>query len=329
MRELRRQDRRRDRRRERHRPRDRRAPRPRRHADRGRRRRGVGARAAAVEELRAGGAEATGVVVDVTRFESVQALERRAVETYGPVHLLCNNAGVGAQEDVPLWELPLSDWRWTLDVNLWGVIHGCKAFLPGMLAHGEEGHVVNTSSGNGGLIVLPFTPIYSTSKAAVSALTEVLHHQLAATKIRASVLYPGPNVVATNIFSASRNRSTDYARGQDQIMPPITLEGLREMFGGRLEVTQPEEVAEHLVAGVTRRRVLHPPEERPHRRGRAGADGEACSRGRNPEAPSLSAPRRAGAQSADVADDKDRPGDAMTTVGAAGRAGLISRRPPS
>ena len=125
---------------------------------------------------------------------------------------------------MPLWELPLSDWRWTIDVNLWGVIHGCKAFIPGMLAHGEEGHVVNTSSGNGGLIVLPFTPIYSTSKAAVSALTEVLHHQLAATKLHASVLYPGPNVVATNIFSASRNRSADYARGQDQIMPPITLD---------------------------------------------------------------------------------------------------------
>jgi NAD(P)-dependent dehydrogenase (short-subunit alcohol dehydrogenase family) len=207
--------------------------------------------AAAVEELRAGGAEVTGVVVDVTRFESVQALERRAVETYGPVHVLCNNAGVGAQEDVPLWELPLSDWRWTLDVNLWGVIHGLKAFVPGMLAHGEEGHVVNTSSGNGGLIVLPFTPIYSTSKAAVSALTEVLHHQLAATKLRASVLYPGPNVVATNIFSAARNRTAAYARGQDQIMPPITLEGLREMFGGKLDVTQPEEVAEHLVAGIT------------------------------------------------------------------------------
>jgi len=136
-------------------------------------------------------------------------------------------------------------------VNLWGVIHGCKAFLPGMIAHGEDAHVVNTSSGNGGLIVLPFTPIYSTSKAAVSALTEVLHHQLTATKVRASVLYPGPNVVATNIFSAARNRGGGYVRGQDQIMPPITLEGLQEMFGGKLEITQPEEVAEHLIAGIT------------------------------------------------------------------------------
>ena len=205
---------------------------------------------AAVAELRTTGADVTGIPTDVARFESVQALAAHVAERYGPVHLLCNNAGVGAQEDVPLWELPLSDWRWTFDVNVWGVIHGCKAFLPGMVAHGEEGHVINTSSGNGGLIVLPFTPIYSTSKAAVSALTDVLHHQLVATTVRASVLYPGPNVVATNIFSAARNRSAEYARGQEQIMPPITLEGLREMFGGKLEITQPEDVAAHLVAGI-------------------------------------------------------------------------------
>ena len=241
---------------------------------------------AAVQELRAGGADVTGIQVDVTRFESVQELERRVVAAYGPVHLLCNNAGVGAQEDVPLWELPLSDWRWTFDVNVWGVIHGCKAFLPGMLAHGQECHVVNTSSGNGGLIVLPFTPIYSTSKAAVSALTEVLLHQLAPTKVRVSVLYPGPNVVATNIFSASRNRTTDYARGQDQIMPPITLDGLKEMFGGKLDVTQPEEVAEYFVAGVkTDAYYLLPPNDRTDAGVRARM--ESVLARRNPEPPSL------------------------------------------
>jgi NAD(P)-dependent dehydrogenase (short-subunit alcohol dehydrogenase family) len=208
--------------------------------------------AAAVAELRAAGVEAAGVVTDVASFESVQALERAAVAAYGRVHVLCNNAGVGAQEDVPLWELPLSDWRWTLDVNLWGVIHGVKAFLPAMLAHGEEGHVVNTSSGNGGLVLLPFTPIYSTSKSAVSTLTEVLHHQLVGmgAKIRAAVLYPGPNVVATNIFTAARNRPARHAREVPQATPPITLAGLREMFGGRLEVTDPAEVAEHLLAGI-------------------------------------------------------------------------------
>ena len=91
---------------------------------------------ATVDALRSGGAEAIGVFTDVGSFESVQELEQRAVEKFGAVHVLCNNAGVGVHEDVPVWELPLNDWRWTLAVNLWGVIHGIKAFVPGMLAHG-------------------------------------------------------------------------------------------------------------------------------------------------------------------------------------------------
>jgi NAD(P)-dependent dehydrogenase (short-subunit alcohol dehydrogenase family) len=218
-----------------------------------------------VAELRARGAQVSGVVTDVSRFESVQELEQRATGTYGPVHILCNNAGVGAQEDVPLWDLPLSDWRWTFSVNLWGVIHGIKVFVPGMLAHGEEGHVVNTSSGNGGLILLPFTPIYSTSKSAVSALTEVLHFQLTqmGAKIRASVLYPGPNVVATNIFTASRNRPAEHTREVPQATPPITLDVLKDMFGGKLDVTQPEEVAAYALEGIRRNAFfLLPPNER-------------------------------------------------------------------
>ena len=238
----------------------------------------------AVRELCANGAEVTGVATDVSRFESVQELERRVVETYGRVHVLCNNAGVGAQEDVSIWELPLSDWRWTFSVNVWGVIHGIKAFLPGMLAHGEEGHVINTSSGNGGLILLPFTPIYSTSKSEVSALTEVLHYQLVGmgAKIRASVLYPGPNVVATNIFTAARNRPADYAREVPQVMPPITLGLLREMFGGRLEITQPAEVAEYVVEGIRNDAFyILPPSERTDAGVRARTEG--ILQRRNPE----------------------------------------------
>jgi NAD(P)-dependent dehydrogenase (short-subunit alcohol dehydrogenase family) len=207
---------------------------------------------AAVAELEAGGAQVTGVQTDVTKYESVEALERRAVEAFGPVHVLCNNAGIGAQEDVPIWDLPLSDWRWTVNVNLWGVIHGVKAFVPSMLAHGEDGHVINTSSGNGGLTLLPTTPIYSTSKAAVSALTEILHYQLVGrgAKIRASVLYPGPNLVTSNIFDARRNRPADCEREVPQAMAPITLDMVREMLGGKLETTTPAEVAEHVLQGI-------------------------------------------------------------------------------
>jgi NAD(P)-dependent dehydrogenase (short-subunit alcohol dehydrogenase family) len=209
----------------------------------------------AVDDMRSAGADAHGVTVDVTKFESVEAAAATITDTQGPIHILCNNAGVGALEDVPLWELPLSDWRWTFAVNVWGVIHGIKAFLPGMLAHGERGHIVNTSSGNGGLILVPSTPIYSASKATVSTITETLHLQLTAQQanIKASVLYPGPNVVASNIFDAKRNRSAEFKREAPQIMDPITLDdmkGFYEAMGQEFAVTQPEEVAEHFLVGI-------------------------------------------------------------------------------
>jgi NAD(P)-dependent dehydrogenase (short-subunit alcohol dehydrogenase family) len=210
---------------------------------------------AAAELAAETGADVSGVVCDVTRFESVQALERAVAAQHGRVHVLCNNAGVGAQEDAPLWELPLSDWRWTFAVNVWGVIHGIHAFVPGMLAHGEEGHVVNTSSGNGGLVLVPGTPIYSASKAAVSAITETLHLQLVQRKARlhAHVLYPGPHIVTSNIFDARRNRPAEFAREVPQQAPPITLDTIRSLakLGGvELQTTTPEAVAEHAFQGL-------------------------------------------------------------------------------
>jgi NAD(P)-dependent dehydrogenase (short-subunit alcohol dehydrogenase family) len=209
----------------------------------------------AAEVARTSGADVSGVVCDVTRFESVAALADAVVAKHGRVHVLCNNAGVGAQEDAPLWELPLSDWRWTFAVNVWGVIHGLAAFLPGMLAHGEEGHVMNTSSGNGGLVLVPGTPIYSASKAAVSSITETLHLQLVQRKARlhAHVLYPGPHIVTSNIFDARRNRSAEYAREVPQQAPPITLDTIRSLakLGGvELQTTTPDEVAEHAFRGL-------------------------------------------------------------------------------
>ena len=131
------------------------------------------------------------------------------------------------------------------------------AFLPGMLAHAEEGHVVNTSSGNGGLILIPGTPIYSTSKSAVSAFTEVLHYQLLQqqSKLHVSVLYPGPHIVSSNIFSASRNRPEEFEREVPQVAPPMTLELLRNFArqaGAEMQTTSPDEVAEHFFDGIRR-----------------------------------------------------------------------------
>jgi NAD(P)-dependent dehydrogenase (short-subunit alcohol dehydrogenase family) len=209
----------------------------------------------AVEGLRKAGAEAIGVRTDVTSFESVEALEKAAVAAYDKVHILVSNAGVGAHEDVPVWELPLNDWRWCMAVNVWGIIHGIRAFVPGMLAHGEHGHIVHTSSGNGGLILIPTTPIYSATKAAVSAITESLHLQLSmqGAKIHAHVLYPGPHIVSSNIFTAARNRPEEFRREKEQVAPPVTLGSLAQMFdamGRKLETTTPEEVAEHTVQGL-------------------------------------------------------------------------------
>lgn len=209
----------------------------------------------AVAGLRAKGAEALGVRTDVSSWPSVEALEKAATAAYGNVHILVSNAGVGAHEDVPIWQLPLNDWRWCIAVNVWGIIHGIKAFLPGMLAHGEDGHVVHTSSGNGGLVMIPTTPIYAATKAAVSSITETLHLQLTmqGAKIRAHVLYPGPHIVASNIFTAARNRTEEFRRETEQIAPPVTLESLGQMFeamGRRLETTSPAEVAEHTMAGL-------------------------------------------------------------------------------
>lgn len=210
---------------------------------------------AAVDALKSRGVEAIGVRTDVTRLESVEALAREATRAFGRVHVLCNNAGVGAHEDVPIWELPLSDWRWTFAVNVFGVIHGVRAFVPGMLAHGEPGHLVNTSSGNGGLTLVPSTPIYSASKAAVSALTEALHLQLVQrqAKLRAHVLYPGPHLVASNIFEAASHRQPEYAREVPQVAPKVTLDTLRGMAkqaGFELRTTTPSEVAEHVIEGL-------------------------------------------------------------------------------
>jgi NAD(P)-dependent dehydrogenase (short-subunit alcohol dehydrogenase family) len=212
---------------------------------------------AAVGALRAEGAEVSGVVCDVTKYESVEAAEREVLARHGKVHLLFNNAGVGAHEDVPIWELPLNDWRWVFAVNVFGVIHGIKAFVPGMLAHGEPGHVVNTSSGNGGLVVVPTTPSYSASKAAVSMLTETLHLQflMQRAKLQAHVLYPGPHIVASNIFDAKRNRPAEFAREKPQVAPPVTLDMLKQFAAsqGRVfDATTCEEVAEHAHQAIVR-----------------------------------------------------------------------------
>ena len=194
-----------------------------------------------------------GMVVDVTRAESVDALAERVFSTYGNVHLLFNNAGVGIKEAKRrIWTIPAKDWQWTYGVNVLGVTHGIRAFVPTMLERGEEGHVINTTSGNGGIASLPTTPVYASSKAAVTSLTEVLHYQflIDGAKLRAHLLFPGPHLVNTNILNSDRVRPAEFKIEGQAPATYVDMKALAESAGVEFKLTEPEEVADMAIEGI-------------------------------------------------------------------------------
>jgi NAD(P)-dependent dehydrogenase (short-subunit alcohol dehydrogenase family) len=160
-----------------------------------------------VTRLRQAEHDVLGVVTDVSSGASVEALRDKALEAYGKVHIVCNNAGVGGRgAAAEIWGATEKDWQWALGVNLWGVINGIKTFVPLMLEQGEEGHIVNTASAAG---VVPGTRVYSVTKHGVVALTEALFYDLERidSRLHCSVLCPG--VINTNIMYSNRNRPED------------------------------------------------------------------------------------------------------------------------
>ena len=163
------------------------------------------------EELRAKGADVLTVPTDVTSLDAVRALADAAERRFGAVHIVCNNAGV-ASHGGPAWEQSEADWRWVIDVNLWGVIYGIRAFLPIMLARGDDGHVVNTAS-LAGLIALPNAGPYHASKFAVVGISESLYFDLAMAKSRIGVSVVCPAWVQTRILDSERNRPEHLAAG--------------------------------------------------------------------------------------------------------------------
>jgi NAD(P)-dependent dehydrogenase (short-subunit alcohol dehydrogenase family) len=141
--------------------------------------------------------------VDVSDLASVQRMASAVLDRWGKVNIVCNNAGVGPMAAVQ--DMTIADWRWMLDVNLWGVIHGVTTFLPHLMANSDGGHIVNTAS-LAGLWSVPGLAAYSSAKAAVVALTETLHQELAASSelVGATVFCPGP--VRSEIKSSLRGR---------------------------------------------------------------------------------------------------------------------------
>jgi NAD(P)-dependent dehydrogenase (short-subunit alcohol dehydrogenase family) len=197
----------------------------------------------AVKEMKSTGAEVAGIVTDVSDGKQVAALAEKTLATFGSVHIICNNAGVGG-DGSPSWELAPETWQWVIGVNLWGVIHGIRAFVPIMLKQGTEGHVVNVAS-MAGLLTGPLLSPYYATKHAVVALSECLHYELTVSgaKLRASVLCPG--FVSTNIMDSNRNRPDDL-RVEDREKTPIEV-AMEEAFRKQVEGGIPPSQVANLV----------------------------------------------------------------------------------
>lgn len=213
------------------------------------------------EELAAAGHHVHAVPVDVTRAESVEALAKEAIGAFERVHVVCNNAGVGSGGGL-VWEVPLDDWEWVLDVNLRGVIHGIRSFVPHMIEHGEPAHVVNTASLAGLLAGAGEAP-YAVSKFGVVALSETLYAQLqqARGQVSASVLCPG--FVRTNILESERNRPEHRGESRPLQLPkePVAR-AAAEWFQQQIrEGMEPRVVGEKVLQAILEERfyiLTHP-----------------------------------------------------------------------
>ena len=205
-----------------------------------------------VDTLVATGAQAIGVPTDVTKLDSVRALGDAAVQRFGAVHIVCNNAGVATFGEMRT--ATHRDWEFTMGVNFWGVVHGVETFVPRLVQQGN-GHIVNTAS-MAGLVGMQWLGIYCASKFAVVGLTESLHRELKPYGIGVSVLCP--MIVATNINENSVRMRPAQLRnpGEELVVPPVS-----EMKGGTIP---PEQVAARVVRAIERRDlyILTHPEQR-------------------------------------------------------------------
>jgi NAD(P)-dependent dehydrogenase (short-subunit alcohol dehydrogenase family) len=205
--------------------------------------------AKAAEELKEEGATVLAIPTDVSRVEDVEALARRTVSAFGAVHLLCNNAGIGVGTSV--WETSLNDWQWILGVNLWGVIHGVRAFVPLMIAQDTPCQIVNTASIQGLLSYHPLTASYQVTKHAVVALSEQLFHELAlrGRKVKVAVLCPG--WVKTRIGDSGRNRPPALQVESAEAAPdPIYETAFRQCCQALEEGASPDQVAEAVFTAI-------------------------------------------------------------------------------
>jgi NAD(P)-dependent dehydrogenase (short-subunit alcohol dehydrogenase family) len=200
---------------------------------------------AALESLHDFGGDVRGVSCDVADPTSVERAAEAAYEAFGHVHVVCNNAGVAGGSGID--DISLGTWRWVLDVNVMGVLHGVRTFVPHIRAHGEGGHVVNTASMAGMISGLEFSP-YSASKFAVVAMSEGLAAELEPLGIGVTVLCPG--FVRTRIGDSGRNRPAGYGPARTPA-PGTSAALLAGQIRDRVESgLDPADVAARVLAAI-------------------------------------------------------------------------------
>lgn len=212
--------------------------------------------ATAVDEIKAAGGDVHGVATDVSKLESVEALRDATLAKYGAVHVVCNNAGVASGAYGRIWEHEVNDWRFAFSVHVYGVINGIKAFVPAMLERGDEGHIINTSSHNGGFAPIASSATYATCKSAVVTISECLWGQLqeVGSKIGVSVLFPSgktKGLLNTGIWQ-TRERPSEYATDKPVDTGSKMQEWIKSMeaAGTPVAFTPLTEVADTVVDGL-------------------------------------------------------------------------------
>ncbi len=205
----------------------------------------AGALQQAAQELEKSGVEVLPVVTDVAKAEQVQALADQALSAFGKVHVVCNNAGVlvGGLS----WEAPLEDYEWVMGVNVWGVIHGIRTFVPILLKQDEPGYVINTAS-MAALTSMPYSGIYFMTKHAVMSLSETLYHELTLRGAKVGVSVVCPEVVATNIDKSERTRPEALRSGAERSEERIVVEAA--LSKGVLTGVPPAWIADRAVDAI-------------------------------------------------------------------------------
>jgi NAD(P)-dependent dehydrogenase (short-subunit alcohol dehydrogenase family) len=212
---------------------------------------------AVAHEIEAAGGEAHAVECDVTKPESVEALADAARDRFGAVHIVCNNAGVATAGEMA--KAPLDEWRFVMDVNFWGVVHGVHTFAPRLVEQGQGGNILNTAS-MAGLVGMSWLGIYCASKYAVMGLTESLARELRPAGIGVHALCP--MIVDTKInTNSARARARRAGEPEPDALPEVADAAAADMKGG---VISPDEVAARVVRGIERGDlyILTHPEQR-------------------------------------------------------------------